>query len=213
MKNLRNISGIDYEWNEDEEVALRRRMDKAVTDFRQQTLTDVYGNVIDTASKVLEIGCGCGRNAQYFNDEKQIQYYGFDSSQLSIDYFKKGSMFWKPDMSKCYVSTTMDETILGQEYDFIFSMFVLNHIGFSTDDSVHDSVSITKKLLPTLKKGGIWMSFELHQGQNAWEPTRWLRESFNPNDIQLMHTNEVTLFGTKGERLNNPHNLVIFRKK
>jgi len=221
MKKLENISGIPYETDVDDEFEKHPRIPNSVwnmrampttsTDFEQVILTGIYGDdFIKGCKKVLEIGCGIGRNAQHFMDKTSAHYYGFDTSETSLKYFRE--MGFPED--RYYISREMDETILEQEYDFVFSTYVLNHIGFSKDnipdDDIHDSVSIADKLWPTLKKNGYWMSFELHQGQNKWHPDRWHKECFldKNKSHKLLHTAQCKLDGC--EPIN--HHLYVIQK-
>jgi len=200
---LKNLGRIDYD-NENYEpnryggdkcimnkytpdkVWTLRSPNPGPTDFRQKILVDNYGDdFIDKVEKVLEIGCGCGRNAQFFiNETEHIKYYGFDTSFVGLEYLKKQGF----DEDRYYVSTDIDDVILSQKYDLIFNTYVFHHIGFVPEDNkkeYYDSISITKKLFPLLKVGGYWVSHEGFSGDNGWNNKRWFSESFNENSIEL----------------------------
>ncbi|MDO8659932.1 MAG: class I SAM-dependent methyltransferase [Candidatus Parcubacteria bacterium] len=215
MKKLCNLSGISFECELPDEnwIFNLRHGSRTPVDFRQDILVEVYGDLIDRTEKVLEIGCGCGRNAQFFlNETDHIKYYGFDSSELSLKCFKKNS-FWDFTNKKdrFYVSNNIDEIIFGQKYDLIFSTYVLQHIGFSTDLSVWDAFYITKELWNNLNIGGYFMIYELCQGQNCWDPIRWKREIFEElykEKARVVCHKDTNLKGCE----DSPHSLIVVEK-
>ncbi len=209
MKKLVNISGIPFETgNPKFNTCDIRNLSKTPTDFGQEKLTNLYGDVIKNAKKVLEIGCGAGRNAQYFLNT-DIQYFGFDPSPTAMDLFRNNRYWGIENQEQFYISLEIDETILSQEYDMIFSTYVLQHVGFSTDEDVYDSVSITKALFPTLKSGGIWLAYELYQGQNDWSPKRWKQESFEADEVKVLYHEPASLEGCEP----TIHDLIVIKKE
>jgi len=177
------------------------------TNFRQEILTKHYGDdFIDKSKKVLEIGFGCGRNAQFFiNETEHIKYYGIDISEVGLKYFMKQDF---PE-ERYYISLDVDDTILSQEYDLIFSTFTLQHIGFKKDKEVYDCVSLTKKLFPLLKLGGYWISYEGHGGDNGWTPKTWYCQSFNEDEVKLWFKQTCSLEGSSNR---TDHELYIIEK-
>lgn len=177
------------------------------TDFRQKVLTDLWGeDFINKCEKVLEIGFGCGRNAQYFVDEPQVKYFGFDSSKVGLKYFKKQNF---PE-NRFYASNDIDEIILSQKYDLIYSTYVFQHIGFYENQEVYDVNRITQVLYPLLKDGGCWMSHEGRTGDNKWSCEKW---RYDNKDLflgsKLLYDEPYEL---KGSVCGTAHNLTIFRK-
>ena len=61
-KQIKNISGIDFERDVDLEETLNLRMNKRTpTDFNQPLLSQYWGeDFFDEKRSVLEIGCGVG---------------------------------------------------------------------------------------------------------------------------------------------------------
>lgn len=207
---LANISGIDFEKaGTDDEVMRLRSTSQTPINFEQKYLTNFYGDLIEQSDRVLEIGCGCGRNAQYFANKPHIQYFGFDPSPKSLELFWINK-FWTINRKDFYVSLTMDEKILSQKYDLIFSSYVFQHIGFLSENAEkHDSISIAQTLWPTLKPGGIWLSYELAMGQNGWNPHLWCKRVFDKKNAKKLHIGPAILKGNKGP----PHDLILFRKR
>ena len=212
---IKNISGIDYEKNSDDENFSKRirHTYNEPTNFRQKILVDLYGNLIDKASNVLEIGCGWGRNAQYFINEKHINYYSFDPSPTSLMYFKRLNL----SSDRFYISHDLDNKITSNKYDLIFSTFVLQHVGFLpgntlVDDNTLDSESLTQTLLQNLKVGGFWVSYESRCGQMGWNPDVWLKRIFENNDnYKILNRDESPLDGSD-EKREALHRLLVIQK-
>lgn len=218
-RRLENISTIPFEKDLDEDFVHSLRYGqwrelKTPTNFRQTLLTDIWGDLIERTKNVLEIGCGTGRNAQFFlNQTDHINYYGFDQSKTSLKYFKKNKYWDFTDKEhRFYVSNEVDEKILGQKYDLIFSTFVLQHIGFTSPVGIHNATSLTECLFDYLKVDGYWMSYELSQGQNEWNPFIWANsfEVFEPPKFKrVRHEINTRLEGSSD---GPDYHLIIFKK-
>lgn len=220
---LKNIGNIDFD-NE----AIERPTEKGSTlnkytpnnvwhlrsdiiatpvDFRQEVLNNLWGsNFIDRCEKVLEIGFGCGRNAQFFMNETQhVKYYGFDTSTVGLKYFLAQQF---PE-DRHYVSCDIDEEILSQKYDLIFSTYVLQHIGFSNNLEIYDSNRMTQILWALLKDGGYWMSHEGRTGDNGWNCDKWLNDNFKNINTNILFRYPYEL---KGSSSGMAHSLYIIKK-
>jgi hypothetical protein len=176
---------------------------------------------------VCEVGPGWGRNAPFWGNSKynteNIKFFGFDASPTSVAYFKNNSVF-KFNPEKQYISNEIDETILSQKYDFIYSTVVLNHIGFyknerneyheALGEDIHDSISIFQYLWPTLKVGGKILIWECiaGSGQNDWDPQKWLAEAFDQNKIKVLKNEFNILKCVDGTDLNGRHQNIIIEK-
>ncbi|MBI2449307.1 class I SAM-dependent methyltransferase [Candidatus Pacearchaeota archaeon] len=222
IKNIGNINFDDENFVrpgfKNEEKSLNKytpdnvwhlRSDRATTptDFRQKVLSDIWEqDFIDKCEKVLEIGFGCGRNAQFFmNETKHIKFYGFDASPVGLKYFKAQQF----SEDRYYVSLDIDEEILSQKYDLIFSTYVLQHIGFLDDIDFYDANRITQVLWPTLKNGGYWMCHEGNSGDNRWSPSVWLSNlNIVKYNFKLLYNEVCGLVGSAG----GDHNLIVLRK-
>jgi 2-polyprenyl-3-methyl-5-hydroxy-6-metoxy-1,4-benzoquinol methylase len=207
---LANVSGIDFEskvgsWasEEDNVVKILRCSSPNPLNFDQKLVKDIIGDLFSNPDvKVLEIGCGWGRNAQYFKDKENVKYYAFDTSPTSLE------LFSKQDFSKdrFYAALDIDETILSQEYDLIFSTYVLQHIGYPESVEVMNVNQILDKVVPCLKLDGCMFFHELFQGQNKWHPSN-LVQHLNANQFNAVDTGAVKLEGGDGD----PHNLIYAR--
>lgn len=193
--------------------------------FRQEKLLNFYGDLIDRAKNVLEIGCGCGRNAQFFGNKKynteNIKYFGFDVSEVALNLFYKNK-YWENSKSTHYVASEIDEKILSNKYDLIFSSYVFQHIGIGAPEGFYDSFSISNTLFPKLNENGYIVLFEQITGQNNWNLENYLKfiinnspsleiEMVNPIEINFdyLENNLDILDGTDG----CPLNLIILKKK
>lgn len=201
---LQNVSGIDFESCADNanHVQDLRCLDRTPSNLLCEPLFNIYGNLFDGPVKVLEIGCGCGRNANFFKDKPTVEYFAFDTSATSLAYFRAEKF---PD--RFYVAEYPDDIILAQQYDLIFSTFVLQHIGIFDGRDTLDAVRLSKLLMPTLVIGGYWLAFELHQGQNNWNPGVW-RESFGAG-FEWLLCQDLVLDGCEKS---SPHTLMLARK-
>jgi len=194
-------------------------------DFKQKKLTKFYGDLIDRSKNVLEIGCGCGRNAQFFGKEeyntKHIKYFGFDISKEALNLFYNNK-YWKNSKETHYTSQEIDHEILKNKYDLIFSSYVFQHIGIGAPEGIHDSLSITSTIFPKLNKNGYIILFEQITGQNNWNLESYLSfikqnenllevELISPEkiDYNFLQQNLETLEGTDL----CPLNLVVLKKK
>lgn len=202
---LENVSGIPFdECDSDENMKKLRHMYETPLDFRQKILTDLYGDLLEKKSlKILEIGFGWGRNAQFFRDMENVKFFGFDPSTTGMEYFKK--MGFPED--RFYVSLNIDKKILSQKYDLIFSTYVLQHVGFGTPDDVHDSASIFATVSKLLKKKGLMFFHELHTGQMSWSRDRF-KQLIVDHGFELDFSPRVTLLG--GDP--HPHDLFLVKK-
>ena len=206
-KMIKNISGIDFEEKPNDEVFVKqlRHGSYGPTVFDQQLLTSYYKDLLNKDQvNVLEIGCGWGRNAQWFKDKININYYGFDTSQTSLRYFNDLQL----PKERFYTSLDIDQVILSQKYDLIFSTFVLQHIGFYGGD-ILDVNGITKSLIPLLNFCGFWFSYELGGGQNSWNVGVWIENCFNNDQYKVKRLDNSKLEGSDKYGL---HHLIIVEK-
>lgn len=166
---IKNISGIDFEDRaEDEEYVKDLRCpNRQPLDFNQEDIKKHIGDLLTKPDlKVLEIGCGWGRNAQFFKETTNIKYFGFDPSPTSLNLFKKQ----KFPKDRFYVADSINDKILKNKYDLIFSTYVLQHIGFPKDEPQFGCYAIMQTLLPCLNDEGFLLFHELYMGQNHWDP-------------------------------------------
>jgi len=209
---LRNVSGIDFDKDKHEEAvfALRHTI-KTPLNFRQKIIEEHCGNLIDKAKNVLEIGCGCGRNAQFFSNKEynteHIKYYGIDTSETSLKYFYNNS-YYKLSKDLYYTTKELDETILSIKYDLIFTCYTLQHIGINKDVGAYTSIELTEKLLKNLKTNGYWISYEHRIGQNRWNPKEWLEACFHASEYEVKYHDSVFLDGCDKPK----HVLMIVKK-
>jgi len=113
--------------------------------------------------KALDFGCGCGRNVENLLKLAEFERVdGIDISETNIEFCKGyiqdlGHMF--NGRSAFHASNGVDvKPLLDDEYDFIMSTIVLQHI------CVHSiRYSIMSDLFRTLKPGGVF-SFQMNYG-------------------------------------------------
>jgi cyclopropane fatty-acyl-phospholipid synthase-like methyltransferase len=207
---LANVSGIDFEakvgsWasEQDEVIKFLRCPNPNPLNFNQKLIKDIIGDLLDKPNiKILEIGCGWGRNAQFFKDMQNVNYFAFDTSPTSLELFRKQGF----SEDRFYTSLDIDDTILSQEYDLIFSTYVLQHIGYPDSTAGMNANEILDKVCPTLKSDGCMFFHELWQGQNNWQPFR-LIQHLNTKDFNASTLGSVKLDGGDGDA----HDLICVR--
>lgn len=177
---IKNVSGIDFENKSDEELYVKqlRCPNLLSIDFNKNLFVDAIPNFLKQDNvNFLEIGCGWGRNAQFFKELTNVKYWGFDPSATSRKYFEAQNL----PKDRFYIGAEIDEEILSNKYDVIFSSYVLQHIGWP-DEKEFTVTAILETLIPQLKDDGVMIFYELHSGQNGWCIKRfrdWLKISFN----------------------------------
>lgn len=167
---IENVSGIDFEKRANEETYVKQLRCPIFEPFNFDfsTIKENLNGLLEKDNiNVLEIGSGWGRNAQYFRDKQNVKYFGFDPSETSRAYFDKLNL----PKERFYLSHEIDNTILEQKYDLIYSVYVLQHIGWPTDGR-NTATSIIETLIPTLKENSFMLFYELHQ-RTKWLVNKW----------------------------------------
>ncbi len=82
----------------------------------------LFSDYLFSGDKVLDLGCGNGRNIVYFN-EKLTDYYGVDNSVELIKLAKK-----KYPQKKFSVDDALDLSFAGSFFDKVYSIAVLHQI-------------------------------------------------------------------------------------
>lgn len=204
---IKNVSGIDFEDCRNEEwIKDLRCPNRDPLDFNQPLIQKHLGDLLQRKNlKVLEIGCGWGRNAQFFKSMDNVDYYAFDASPTSRAYFVKEEF----PKDRFYISDSIDERIMSNEYDFIFSTYVLQHIGWPTAEELKQfsALYIIDKLLPQLKTDGVMLFHELRTGQNDWSVETFCAY-LTTKSLNVVDEGAVVLSG--GDK--DSHNLIIARK-
>lgn len=205
---IKNVSKIDFEKNfNDEDFSKKLRHPSfEPTDFSQKIITDEIQDLLEKDNvKILEIGCGWGRNAEYFRNKLNVKYYGFDPSEASKDWFEKQNL----PKERFYFSKEVDEEIMSHKYDFIFSTFVLQHVGWPPGklNEKFNVDAIIKCLIPTLKDEGMMMFYELHKGQNDWSPSKLIKFLLEHN-FYAYNMGSVHL-----DLKQDPHDLMFAKRK
>ena len=67
-------------------------------------------------------------------------------------------------------------------------------------------------LLPSLKVGGFWVSYELNVGQNNWNPDLWLYKVFENNDKYRILNRCMSPLEGSDEDGKSLHNLIIVQR-
>ncbi|WCT14505.1 class I SAM-dependent methyltransferase [Mucilaginibacter jinjuensis] len=132
----------------------------------QNTLLQTYGNIdiylfdqllkgrYDNAEKVLDVGCGSGRNLFYFL-RNGYEVFGIDPNPAAIETVKQLSAALAPDnlLSNFIVSTAEDLPYNDAEFDLIICNAVLH---FAKDEQHFESM--LRSIFRVLKPGGYFFA-------------------------------------------------------
>jgi 2-polyprenyl-3-methyl-5-hydroxy-6-metoxy-1,4-benzoquinol methylase len=95
---------------------------------------------------ILEIGCNCGRNLKFLQDEGYTNLTGIDISQEAIDYSKKVY----PELNAYLIVSPIEEIIDSfklKSFDVIFTFAVLMHIHQDSEWVFNRIKRISKKYI------------------------------------------------------------------
>lgn len=201
---VENVSGIDFERKPDEEMYVKQLRCPVLTpfNFNHSQIKENLGDLLERQScKVLEIGCGWGRNAQFFKDKENVNYFGFDPSETSRRYFEKLGL----PKERFYLSHEIDETILNKKYDLIYSVYVLQHIGWPTDGR-NTATSVIEALIPCLKKNSMMLFYELDSGQHGWSASGFM-DVMKGKGFNVVRHERLPI-----DEGNDPHDLMIVKQ-
>jgi len=116
-------------------------------------LDQIQKGRITKNSKLLDAGCGHGRNMEYFV-RHGLDIRGIDSDNDSVVQLKSYAKEWNPEFSIDRLSTGVLENLpyADGEFDFVFSVAVLHFARSHTH-----FLKMLDELLRVLKSGGMLM--------------------------------------------------------
>ncbi len=116
-------------------------------------LDQLMKNRVHPAMRILDAGCGSGRNAQYFV-ENNYDIWGIDQKAEAIDIIKENVGFWNPeyDLSKFSVAGLEKIPFPDKHFDFIISSAVLHF----AENRAHFLQLMEEKIRVLRSKGIIW---------------------------------------------------------
>lgn len=82
----------------------------------------LFDNYLISGERVLDLGCGNGRNFQFFT-EKNVDYFGVDSSEKLIEIAKKRNL-----KAKLKVSDALNLAFPNNYFDKVYSIAVFHQI-------------------------------------------------------------------------------------
>jgi len=106
---------------------------------------------ITAGSKILDAGCGIGRNSEFFI-RNNFDIYGIDSDQEAIQSAKEQIPLWNDhfELKHFFAANLIETPFPNNEFDFIISIAVLH---FSKDRA--HFTKLFEELVRVLKAGGI----------------------------------------------------------
>ena len=138
-----------------------------------------YNSDILNAKNVIEIGCGMGRNVQWWMENTKANYYGVDPNKSLTDLVLRNDtnfnkVFKDEWLSRVHIANSFDDAVKAQKFDVVVSTFVFQHIGYRTINEMNIS-DITKEIKKQTKEGTVWFLYE-HEWEEKWL-SRWLNEN------------------------------------
>lgn len=129
---------------------------------KSQFLVQLIKGYVNSNARIMEIGCGVGRNLNYLFSAGFTKLEGIEISENYVEVLKQSY----PEMARhCKVYNKSAEEIIGQSedetFDVVFTMAVLQHIHTESEFIFPEIVRITKKFLITIEdeKGISWRHF------------------------------------------------------
>ena len=124
-----NVKTFDEERSK---YLFQRYKHKVETDFLKKALKEIKKNRI----KVLDVGCGTGRMLpEVFSTEKDVIYYGLDTSREMIQILK-GKAKESKRFIKVFISDATNIPFKDDFFDITFSFHLLWHIEKSDQKKV-----------------------------------------------------------------------------
>ena len=141
------------------------------------------------STKILEIGCGQGRDAIFFSQNK-IRIDAFDISPNAINFINKTKDEKDLELLKVFVhdaTVPLKEPNMG--YDFAYSNLALQFFNLNNLKKIFDNVSNALNnesyfLLSTKKKGDKYYKFGNKINENAYESKGVTRYFFEEEDLK-----------------------------
>jgi len=106
---------------------------------------------ITSGMKILDAGCGVGRNSEYFI-KNNFDIFGIDLQEEAIQNAKEQIILWNADfdLERFFVANLIEIPFPDNDFDFIISSAVLHF----SKDRVHFT-KLFEELVRVLKPGGI----------------------------------------------------------
>jgi tellurite methyltransferase len=106
---------------------------------------------ITPGQKILDVGCGVGRNSEYFV-RHNYAVFGVDRNEQAIQQAKEQVVVWNPhfDLERFRVADLMEIPFPDKDFDYIISSAALHF----SEDRAHFT-KLFEELVRVLKPGGI----------------------------------------------------------
>lgn len=170
---------------------------------------------LNSASYILDFGCGVGRNLAWIMQNTNATYIGLDPNTSMTKFFwdvqeEQGHNIeeWKP---RVQIYNEFDDIPSDIKFDYVVSTFVLQHLGYRyINPDAMNLDGITESIKSKLNNGAVWFSIE-HDSEENWID-QWLRT----NDINLdvyirSYTGLPELTHRDHCAPNGGHHLLIFK--
>lgn len=136
-----------------------------------------YSDRFLNAKFVLDIGCGVGRNLQWWMENTDAIYLGLDPNESMIQYFWD----WNDPKYKDRVVLAKSFEELSEyagKVDAVMCTFVYQHIGYRPQGNAMNITDITQAAIKLGHQSTAWFLYE-HDGEE-----RWISRFFSENKIK-----------------------------
>ena len=154
--------------------------------------------------KILEIGCGQGRDALFFS-EKNFRIDAFDISPNAISFINKIKHEEKLENLNVFVHDATKPLKPDTEYNFAYSNLALQFFDLNNLEKVFENVANVLKeesqfLLSTKKKGDKYYQFGKKISENAFENKGVIRYFFEKEELQKILENRFEIINFDADK-------------
>jgi SAM-dependent methyltransferase len=159
------------------------------------------------AKKVLDLGCGIGRNLKWIMENTEAHYYGMEPNKSMSQFFWD----WNDEKYKDRVTIVSSwEELSGIEFDVMLSTFVLMHITYNVPTDVWNVSDIVDEMKKHANKETIWVMFEHDNEYGGWQEKMFAECGITP-EVHIRHFKEIESQTHRDEFGGGGHNLIIWK--
>lgn len=143
-----------------------------------------FADDVLAAKKILDFGCGVGRNLPWIADNTDANYYGIDPNTVMLD------NFWEVSDQKydgrVWLNDSLDNIPDDTVFDVVVSTFVMQHLGYRAPDGAMNVTDMTQEIMKHTREGTIWFLLEHEMEEPGWLQ-RWMDENDVEPDIFILN--------------------------
>lgn len=201
------VAGIDFE---SVEKAMAYTYDTTSKTFPSTELIfkeNPFNPQIKSAQKILEIGCGVGRNLKWIMDNTDADYYGVDPNDSMLNYF------WDVNDSKYKGRTFLHrnfDKLADIKFDVIISTYVFQHITYRPQPPEMNIDDITQELFKLAHTETVFLFVEHDKEEPGWIE-RWFATNGIIPDVYIKNWTVKGRCSQPHQCDRGGHDLIIFK--